>query len=33
MSKKMLIREIVRLLKEKDDISTLRMVYLFLLKI
>ena len=33
MKKEMLIKEIVRLLKEKDNISTLRMVYLFLLKI
>lgn len=32
MSKKMLIKEIVRLLKEKDDLSLLRTIYLILLK-
>jgi hypothetical protein len=33
MTAKMLIKEIVRILKEKNDISLLRTVYLFLLKI
>lgn len=33
MTEKMLIKEIVRILKEKNDISLLRTVYLFLLKI
>lgn len=33
MTEKMLIKEIVRILKERNDISLLRTVYLFLLKI
>ena len=32
MEKKMLIKEIVRILKECDDISLLRTIYLILLK-
>ena len=32
MKKEMLIKEIVRLLKEKEDISLLRTIYLILLK-
>ena len=32
MEKKMLIKEIVRMLKESNDISLLRTIYLILLK-
>ena len=32
MTAKMLIKEIVRILKEKNDISLLRTIYLILLK-
>jgi hypothetical protein len=32
MEKKMLLKEIVRMLKEADDISLLRSIYLILLK-
>jgi hypothetical protein len=32
MEKKMLLKEIVRMLKELDDISLLRSIYLILLK-
>lgn len=32
MEKKMLIKEIVRMLKESNDISLLRSIYLILLK-
>lgn len=32
MTEKMLIKEIVRMLKEKSDISLLRTIYLILLK-
>ena len=32
MKKEMLIKEIIRLLKEKEDISLLRTIYLILLK-
>lgn len=32
MTEKMLIKEIVRMLKEKNDISLLRTIYLILLK-